>query len=232
MSIPADEANDPRFSPQEMVDESVGSVHNIHDPTIAKAYLLLLGLSLWGCSDGPDRVHPPSIDANSAGLAAVSQYDANGDGKIGGEELKDAPSLRAAIGNLDTDGDGAVSAAEVTARVQAWQESRVGLTPARCQITFQGQPLAGATVTFEPEEFLGDAIKACVGKTNKQGSTRLSIPNTKEGLPGGAPGLYRVKITSAHTKIPAKYNTETTLGAELANDSATVERGLVLRLKK
>ena len=39
---------------------------------------------------------------------------------------------------------------------------------------------------------------------------------TVQGL---SPGFYRVEITKDGEKIPAKYNTETTLGAEVAGGS-------------
>ena len=196
------------------------------------AALMLVGVTLSGCSKTPDRVNPPSIDAGAAALAAVTQYDTDGDGTIGPEELKSAPALRVALGNLDTSGDGAVSAEEVIARIEAWQKSKVGLTTTPCAITFNGRPLAGATVTFEPEEFLGDSIQACVGKTNAEGNVRLKIPGSIDNLPGCAPGLYRVKISSTNAEIPEKYNNKTILGAEVSLDSATVETGHILNLKK
>ena len=184
-----------------------------------------------GCSGKPARVHAPSIDATAAGAAAMEQYDTNKDGKVAGAELQAAPSLMAAIINLDKDGDKAVSAEEVTGRILAWQESKTGLTPVTCTITFRGQPLAGAKVVFEPEKFLGENIKACEGTTNQRGMASLSIPNSERKLPGGAPGLYLIRITSQNVQIPAHYNTQTTLGAEVANDSATAEQGVMLPLK-
>ncbi|MEA1952171.1 MAG: hypothetical protein U9N87_12365 [Planctomycetota bacterium] len=185
----------------------------------------------FGCSGKPSRVHAPSIDASAAGAAAMEQYDTNKDGKVAGAELQSAPSLREALGNLDKDGDKAVSAEEVTGRILAWQESKTGLTPVTCAITFRGQPLAGAKVVFEPEKFLGENIKACEGTTNQRGMASLSIPNSERKLPGGAPGLYLIRITSTNAQIPAHYNTQTTLGAEVANDSATAERGVMLNLQ-
>ncbi|MBN2293556.1 MAG: hypothetical protein JXM70_14095, partial [Pirellulales bacterium] len=133
--------------------------------------------------------------------------------------------------NLDKDGDKAVSAEEVTGRVLAWQESKTGLAPVSCTINFRGQPLAGAKVIFEPEKFLGENIKACEGTTDQRGMASLSIPNSERGLPGGAPGLYLIRITSTNVQIPPQYNTQTTLGAEVANDSITAESGVMLNLK-
>ncbi|MCH2113301.1 MAG: hypothetical protein MK171_00085 [Pirellulales bacterium] len=182
------------------------------------AHLLLFFLCLSGCSDGPQRVPSISIDAYAAGLAAMEQYDANGDGTIGANELKDAPSLHSAIANLDTDSDGAVSAEEVAARIREWQETEVGLiTGISCRVTYKGAPLAGATVIFEPEKFLGDSVRSCVGTTSKRGRAGLRMPDASHKIPGASPGFYRIKITSPHVEIPAKYNTQTVLGREIAN---------------
>lgn len=199
-------------------------------PSPHLAHLLLFFFCLSGCSDAPERVHPPSVDANAAGLAAIEEYDADGDGRIGADELKRAPSLHSAMANLDTDGDGAVSAEEVAARIRKWQEAKVGLiTGVSCQVTYKGRPLAGATVIFEPEKFLGDSVKACAGTTSKRGRTGLRIPDAPHKIPGGSPGFYRIKITSPHVEIPAKYNTQTILGCEIT-DSGTGE--VVLKLGK
>ena len=184
-----------------------------------------------GCSGKPARVNAPSIDASAAGAAAMEQYDTNKDGKIAAAELQAAPSLMAALGNLDKNGDKAVSAEEITNRILAWQATKTGLTPVSCTVTYRGKPLAGAKVVFEPEKFLGDDIKACEGTTNQRGVADLSIPNSERKLPGGAPGLYLIRITSDTVAIPAKYNTQTTLGAEVANDSATAEQGVKLNLQ-
>ena len=201
-----------------------------HLRTFLAAMACVVILVSFGCSGQPSRVHAPSIAAD-AGAAAMEQYDTNKDGKVAGAELQAAPSLMAALGNLDKDGDKAVSAEEVTARILAWQESKTGLMPVTCTVNFRGRPLAGATVTFEPEKFLGENIKACVGTTNQRGMASLSIPDSQRKLPGAAPGLYLIRITSTNLQIPVQYNTQTTLGAEVANDSATAQRGVTLNLQ-
>ena len=182
------------------------------------------------CSDKPSRVHPPSIDAYAAGKAAMDQYDKNQDGKVAGEELQAAPSLRASLQKIDKDGDLAVSADEITARIKEWQEKKVGLSPVKCQITYRGRPLANATVTFEPEEFMGDNVKACVGITDQRGTAVLRMPDSELNLPGCAPGFYKIIITSANMQIPVKYGAHTILGAEVPLDADNAETGLLLKL--
>lgn len=174
-------------------------------------------LTTQGCSRSASRVRPPSIDAVAAGAAAMDQYDTNGDGKVDAAELDNAPGLKAALANLDANNDIAVSADEVTERIGAWQESRIGQTSVMTTVTFRGRPLAGATVVFEPEAFLGTDVRPAVGTTNEDGVA----PMKTEGAdaPGVAPGLYLVRITKDGANLPAKYNVETVLGVEVARDS-------------
>ena len=53
-----------------------------------------------GCSGEPAPVAMPQIDAQAAGQAAITQYDADGDGKISGKELDRVPSLQYALASI------------------------------------------------------------------------------------------------------------------------------------
>ena len=165
----------------------------------------------------------------------MSQYDTDGDGVVKGEELEKAPSLKAALKNLDTDSDGGVSASEVSARVNAWKDSKVGVMSLSCTVRLDGQPLQGATVKFVPEEFLGSEVKACLGTTDQYGVAILSVPEDQrlkpDDPPGAACGLYLVQITAPDGSIPAKYNTETTLGQEVALDADGIQEGITFDLQ-
>jgi hypothetical protein len=185
----------------------------------------LTSLTFAACSSGPARVNQPYISASGAGDAAMDQYDTDGDGVVAGDELENAPGLKAALLRLDTDGDKAVSADEVAERVNAWKEMHTGLASVRCHITLEGQPLAGAKVVFEPESFLGSEIKTAVGTTNQFGDAAPTIPPEERpapNLPGGAHfGLYKVRISKSvngRETLPARYNTETILGQEVSYD--------------
>lgn len=183
--------------------------------------MLVMGLILAvGCSTKPSRVYAPSIDASAAGTKAMEMYDTDKDGKISGDELDKCPALKAAIAQIDTTNEGAVTAAKITARVKQWQETKLGRMALYCTVLRNGKPLADVEIKFVPENFLGDEIKTATGKTDKNGVTTISIPLTgPKDRPGVAPGLYRVEVTKAGDNIPAKYNTETTLGQEVAADA-------------
>jgi hypothetical protein len=191
------------------------------------AVVLPLAVALLAsCTYGPSRIEPPSIDASAAGDMAIEQYDADGDGRIAGDELEKAITLKAAVARLDTDGDKAVSADEVTQRVKVWQGTRLGLLPLTVTVTLNGRPLDGATVTFEPEAFLGEEVKKAVGSTDEFGGSAPTVakeerPDPQRTPAGVALGLYRVRISklvNGKEMVPPKYNQETTLGQEVAPD--------------
>lgn len=184
---------------------------------------MLLGGGCWG--RGPSRVLPPPIDPSSAGSQALAKYDANGDAKIAGAELDKAPALKAALAQIDATGDGAITADEISARVKSWQDSRVGRMGTQIRVLRNGKPLADATVTLVPEEFLGSGLERAVGRTDEMGAAFVSVPTTgPDDVTGVPPGFYRVEITKG-SEIPAKYNTATTLGQEIAQDAAKIQEG-------
>jgi hypothetical protein len=205
-------------------------------PLLAASFLIVTSTS---CNRGPAPIKQPSISASSAGKLAMEQYDKDGDGKVAGAELDAAPALKAAIKNLDTDGDGAVSAAEITARINAWKDMKTALASAPCKVTLDGELLVGATITFEPEAFLGDEIKHAIGTTNLYGMAAPSVPAEERpdpNSPGGAYfGLYKVRISkmvNGKETIPARYNTQTILGQEVSYDDPGVKnRNIVYALK-
>ncbi|MBN1912417.1 MAG: hypothetical protein JW818_22035 [Pirellulales bacterium] len=169
-----------------------------------------------GCSRTPPRVYLPEVNASAAGEKAMELYDTNKDGRVDGAELDAVPVFKRSMKWMDTDGDNAVNAEEVTKRIVRWQELKTGRTGVSCRVTFRGRPLANAKVVFEPEPFLGENFKAAEGMTDQSGNVSLSIPNEKN--PGMTPGFYKIRVTSDQVKIPPKFNTQTTLGIEIAKD--------------
>ncbi len=196
-------------------------------------------VTISACNFGPSAIKPPSISASGAASKAMELYDKDGDGKISGAELDNAPALKAAMATLDMNGDKAVTADEISARVKSWQASPAALTGVRASVTLDGQPLAGAEVTFEPDPCLGDDIKASKGTINMYGDVAPAIPPDQRptpNSPGGVQlGLYLVRITktiNGKETIPARYNTQTTLGQEVAyDDPAFKNRSIAFHLK-
>lgn len=204
--------------------------------TFTGCLLVAVCISAVGCSRGPARLKPPAINASAAGAKAIEMYDADKDGKISGAELDKCPSLKAAIGQIDDTGEGAITAAKITARIKKWQESKLGRMSLSCTILRNGSPLADAEVKFVPEAFLGSEMQTASGKTDKNGVAMMSVPLAKRepgelpDPPGVAPGLYRVEVTKGN-EVPAAYNTETTLGQEVALDAKGIQEGIKFDLK-
>jgi hypothetical protein len=163
-----------------------------------------------GCDFGPKRVRPPAINAAAAGAAAVRQYDANGDGKISGNELDKCPSLRSCAAVLDPKGK-EITAEMIQSLIEQWAQTKIGRRPGSCVVLHNGKPLADATVTFVPEDFLGSNVPRAKGRINAKGQAAMTV---EDGGPTGIPmGFYRVEVVKDGENIPAKYNTDTELGA-------------------
>ena len=172
-------------------------------------------LVVAGCSGRPSRVYPDAV-ASDAPQKAMDLYDTDKDGFIDGAELDKVPGLKAALKQVDTNGDGKISADEIAARIQVWRDSRLGRTTLSVPVKHNGAPLVGAKVRLVPESFLGSGLRAGEGTTDARGVASVSAPPRKAGdVPGLSPGFYRVEITKEGENIPAKYNTATTLGLEV-----------------
>src|SRR5579885_2374822 len=112
--------------------------------------LFLLGLFAGlGCS--ARRIPVPAIDPELASQSALVLYDRNHDGFLDATELRSCPALASCLKILDQDKDGRLSGTEIASRIASYQSSRIGLSTVGIQVTLNGQPLSGATVTFDPE---------------------------------------------------------------------------------
>ena len=206
-----------------------GALMMLHRSVRFSVVMIVLALLAgWGCSGGPPpRVEAPSIDEVAAGEAAVQQYGKNG--RIAGEDLDKSPALKASLKQIDLNNDGVITAEEISARIKVWKDSKVGRSMLNCQVMRkrgkETKPLEGATVTLEPEKFLGPEMKPATGRTDKNGVARMTTPplgpNDPEGVP---PGFYLVKITKEDEQIPARYNTDTKFGVEVSADSGYYHR--------
>jgi hypothetical protein len=179
-------------------------------------------LTVWfagGCSRYPPAPEKPDISPREAGRAAIGQYDADNDGRLDGTEMKKCPSLWEARKRIDGNGDAVLTAEEITARINYWSHCGTIVMSGVTLITLDGKPLPGATVTLEPEEFLGPGFTACQGVTDETGRASIKGPDPK--YPGIYLGLYRVKVSKlvgGRETIPARYNTQTELGLEATDD--------------
>lgn len=207
-----------------------------HAGWMAFAYLALatVALTTVGCGNKPaSRVEGPALDPGGAGSQAMELFDANKDGNVAGPELDKAPGLKAALKpKLDTNGDGKASAAEVTARVQQYVDSRIAAMPCRCEIHLDDQPLEGATVRLIPEAFMGAGVKPASATSDKLGVAMAKTEGSS--LPGVTPGIYRVEVSKmdgGREVVPARYNAQTTLGVEVASDLDPASQGAIFRLK-
>lgn len=179
---------------------------------------------LFGCSGKPGAIDPPKINASGAASAAVEQFDRNGDGQLAKDEWMASPELAAVVGAYDANKDSVLTSDEIAAGISAWKNSGMGLRPVSFSVEFNGQPLAGAQVHLVPAAFLGGNVKEAVGETSLGGAGRMDLkpedkPSKAPKMALMQPGLYRVEITHPTTKIPAKYNTETTLGIEITSSN-------------
>lgn len=181
--------------------------------------LMLIGGMITGCRRGPAPPPRPQIDPVQAAAEAIRLYDKNGSGLLEPEEWKQSPPLAAAKQRIDRDNDGKITPEEIADRITSWLQSPAIMTTCAIVVTLDGRPVEGATVTLEPEPFLGSSYKTASGTTDLMGMA--SITGQNEKFSGVYLGLYRVKVSKqagGRETIPARYNTQTELGCEVATD--------------
>ncbi len=209
------------------------SLRSVFLPCVLLALLPVLG----GCSGRPARVQQPKINPAAAGRDALELYDTDGDGRIAGAELDASPPLKNELALIDTDQDGGISADEIAARVEAWKAMKTALLSLRGTVALNGKPASGMEVLYEPEPFLTDYLAPARGETDAFGLFAASVAKEdrpRADTPSGVPmGFYRVRITSKEGEsIPARYNSDTTLGLEVSFDNKRVLNMAVLHKLK
>jgi hypothetical protein len=199
--------------------------------------VVLAALAVAGC--GPAAVRPPAIPSG-AGDRAIAKYDTNKDGFLDYRELAKAPGLRASVATikklsqprrappLESQLQSAkISAEEIDARINEWTKRGTGRINVMCRVKRKGssEPVVGAEVKFVAEDFLGKELPVGAGTTDSNGYAKI-LPVGGKGDPalGMCPGFYRVEITKGG-EIPAKYNTATELGQEIAVDAMGISTG-------
>lgn len=202
--------------------------------------LTLVLVATTGCRYRLPALKPPKFDPEAAASAAMEAYDTNADGRIDKTELESAPAIRFSLGRIDSDDDDEVTAEELSRMIQEkWIDAGGGVMRVGVIVKLNRRPVSGATVTFEPEDFLGDVIHAASGETDSDGYAPMSM--SEEHMPhenvrsGVSPGLYLVRISkevNGKELIPAKYNTETILGIEVATRASYMPGPAQFDLKK
>jgi hypothetical protein len=190
--------------------------------------------AMCGCSaKTPDRVAAPAIDPSAMAAKAMALYDTNKDGVLSGDELNKCPAIKTSI-KLFSSGDGKVTADSIAAELQKMKDSKVGIMSLIANVKLDGAELEGAKVQLEPEPFMAGAISSASGMTNAKGSASLVIDSQGGGPRGANPGLYKVRITkqvNGHEIISARYNTDTELGIDVAQDNLDLMSQLRFDLK-
>src|SRR5687768_7684162 len=120
-------------------------------PASTLASLLLT--AIVGCG-GTVASQLPSIDPAQNAAKAMELYDANGDGKLAKDELRNCASLLVAMPRIDGNSDGAIATDEIASRFEEL-DNQSDIKVLDLSVTVKRKPLAGATVTFTPEPFMG-----------------------------------------------------------------------------
>ncbi len=203
-----------------------------------RSLFIITLLAVAGCSSSQARLEAPSLSPSSVASQAMAEYDTNHDGSIDAAELDKALSLKSSLALLDKNGDQKISADEIAARVQAWKDSAVAVIPCVCVVTFDGKPLAGATVTFVPEKFLGPGFKPAIGTTTSEGIASMSAEGLERNgvkLAGVYCGFYKItlsKTDGGKEVVPDRYNTQSELGLEVGPDVPALQSALKFDIKK
>ena len=207
----------------------------------------MLALAVSGCGGGSQSAVRPMDIASDAGAQAVAKLDANKDGLLDYDELAKAPGLRAGVAKIKKmvkiRGPAPsesqlksvkITAEEIDARIQEWKDHGTGRVSVPCHVfrvnkkggKGKPEPIAGAEVKFVPESFLGPGLTTGTGTTDKRRSGHgfAAQPRWRRSGVGMSPGFYRVEITKGN-EIPAKYNTATILGEEVAGDAVRLSSG-------
>jgi hypothetical protein len=142
-------------------------------------------------------------------------YDSSGKGYLLAVDLQKCPPLKQAFDRIDANHDGKLALDELAARHAFWTTPITSSVSPELRITYKGHPLTLATVRLEPDPCMGEGFVPVEGKTDLQGVAR---PKVDAGQPVSC-GLYLVRVSkheAGRETIPAKYNSQSELGCEIA----------------
>jgi hypothetical protein len=175
---------------------------------------------LAGC--GSSAVAPPRYDPDAMARAAMAEYDTNHDGKLDAGELEACPALKKALPEIAKDyaknKQPYLTEEDIAEELRLFEKRKVGLLSIRCKVVRgDGLGVAGVTVNFIPERFMGDAIKAGSGVSDQSGYVHPTVEG--QTIPGLAFGFYRIEASrkdeSGKETVPSQFNTNSKLGLEV-----------------
>lgn len=180
--------------------------------TLSRSFPVLIAgalLSVAGCGSQPERVIVPKYNPNAFAKSLIERCDADASGTISKQEATRAPGLVANFSRYDTDGDSAISQAELAARAQLWADRGDGLVSIRCVVKQNGRQLKNVTVKLIPDESLEGVIQPAETVSHEARASSLSIPpelksEAHQKLTGMQYGLYRIEVSHPDmTLVPA-----------------------------
>ncbi len=204
----------------------------VHPRQLANLLAASIPIVLAGCSHQPTAVSIPEWAPTEFAEAILKKLDKNGNSMVDATELVEAPGLAFGTRFIDTDRNGQLSREELVERFSMYRQMRMGLTNRQFRVTYHGQPLVGAEVRMVPDFFLTDLVEIATGTTDETGTVQPTVPS--EQLTGMRVGYYRVEVTSPHVKLPAKFNTASSVGIEVSPkaDDPTASDTLEIQLGK
>lgn len=171
----------------------------------------------------------PKYDAEAIAKAALADFDKDGNGSIDASEARACPALSASFAAIDTNGDRKISADEIKKRVEAYAAGSTGSVPVAILVQMDGKALVDATITLVPEACMSSVLKTATAKTNQEGLCNEFQIDGKN-YRGLAAGWYKIQVTKEGANVPARYNTQTTLGTEIIHDTRRGEASVQLFL--
>ena len=200
--------------------------YECHNMT-TRILLILIPVTIVGCSQ-KSEITILDFDAQEVTDQVMAQYDGNDDGQLDKDEIQSSPGLASAVSDIDKDNNGSLSSDEIHTLLKLYVDTEVPLVNYPCLVTQKYEPLAGATVTLVPEDFLSSFVEPATGVTDERGMTYPSIElesTDRDSWSGFRLAIYKVEISKKDADggelIPPEYNTQTQLGAYVREASIT-----------
>ena len=193
---------------------------------------MMVFLAMTGCSRSVPMTKGPGIAPDAVARNAVQQYDSKHLGHLDAEESRKSPAIMALRVELGLGPDAPLNEEQIAERARKWLQSRNPRLVPIVTVDLDGQPLDGATVTFQPEECMGPDYHPASATTVGQGQCVVS--GDDPATPGLYLGLYRIqvsKVANGRETLPERYNSRTELGVEVGPSLARRRGTLPLHLK-